>query len=171
MGMDLYIHIFLTSALVAGEWSTSRYGRFTPGERAPGTHWIGGWVDLWAGLDDVWPYRDSNSDPSVVQPIASRYTDYAFPAPAPVRNSKKVGKERKFCWKSTYSIYFILNFDVPSLAYIWLYSPRGPWTLFKFLNLYTVGRTPWKGNQAVARRYVDTEQHKYRINANRHPYF
>jgi hypothetical protein len=28
-------------------------GRFTPGERAPGTHWIGGWVDLRAGLDDL----------------------------------------------------------------------------------------------------------------------
>jgi hypothetical protein len=28
-------------------------GNFTPGERAPGTHWIGGWVGPRAGLDDV----------------------------------------------------------------------------------------------------------------------
>jgi hypothetical protein len=28
-------------------------GRFTPGERAPGTHWIGGSVGLRAGLDAV----------------------------------------------------------------------------------------------------------------------
>jgi hypothetical protein len=34
----------LTSALDGGEWSASRTGRFTPRERAPGTHWIGGWV-------------------------------------------------------------------------------------------------------------------------------
>jgi hypothetical protein len=24
-----------------------------PGERAPGTHWIGGWVDPRAGVEDV----------------------------------------------------------------------------------------------------------------------
>jgi hypothetical protein len=47
------IHFFLTSALVGGEWSTSRTGCCTPGERAPGTHWIGSWVDPGAGLDDL----------------------------------------------------------------------------------------------------------------------
>jgi hypothetical protein len=35
--VDVLIHIFLTSALAGGEWSASRPGRFTPGERAPGT--------------------------------------------------------------------------------------------------------------------------------------
>jgi hypothetical protein len=43
----------LTSALVGGEWSASRPNRFTPGERALGTHWIDGWVGPRAGLDDV----------------------------------------------------------------------------------------------------------------------
>jgi hypothetical protein len=53
-GVDVQIHIFLTSALVGGKWSTSRPGRFTPPpERAPGTHCIGGWVDRRAGLDDM----------------------------------------------------------------------------------------------------------------------
>jgi hypothetical protein len=51
--VDVYIHIFLTSALVEGERPASRPSRFTPGERAPGTHWIGGWVDPSAGLDNV----------------------------------------------------------------------------------------------------------------------
>jgi hypothetical protein len=27
----------------------------------------------------------------------------------------------------------------------------GPWPLFQFFNLYTVGRTPWTGDQPVAR--------------------
>jgi hypothetical protein len=39
-GVDVYIHILLTSALAGGEWSASRPLRFTPGERAAGTHWI-----------------------------------------------------------------------------------------------------------------------------------
>jgi hypothetical protein len=35
---------FFTSALDGGDWSTSRAGSFTTGERARGTHCIGGWV-------------------------------------------------------------------------------------------------------------------------------
>jgi hypothetical protein len=52
-GVNIYIHIFLASALVGVEWSASRPCRFTPEERAPGTHWIGGWVGPRAGLDNV----------------------------------------------------------------------------------------------------------------------
>jgi hypothetical protein len=72
-GVDVYIHIFLTLALVECEWSASHLGRFTPG-----SHWIGGWVGPRTGLGDVekgnsWRYWDSNSDPSIVQPMASRH--------------------------------------------------------------------------------------------------
>jgi hypothetical protein len=34
---------------------------------------------------------------------------------------------------------------------LWLYSPCGPWPLVQFLNPYTVGMTPWTGDQAAAR--------------------
>jgi hypothetical protein len=50
------------------EWSASRPGRFTPGERARGTHCIGGWVGPRACLDTVvkreirGPCWDSNPD-------------------------------------------------------------------------------------------------------------
>jgi hypothetical protein len=30
-------------------------------------------------------------------------------------------------------------------------QPFGPWPLFHFFNLYTVGMTPWTGDQPIAR--------------------
>jgi hypothetical protein len=59
-GVEAYIHAFLTSALDGGEWSASRLGRFAPRERAPGTHWTGGWVGSRAGLDTG---EEKNSEP------------------------------------------------------------------------------------------------------------
>jgi hypothetical protein len=41
----------LTSALDGGEWSVSCPGCALPPGRTPGTHCIGGWVGLRAGLD------------------------------------------------------------------------------------------------------------------------
>jgi hypothetical protein len=49
----MYIRVFLTSALVGDEWLASRLSRFNPLDKAPGTHWIGGWVGRTTGLDDV----------------------------------------------------------------------------------------------------------------------
>jgi hypothetical protein len=61
---------FLTSALDRSEWSPSRPGRFTPGERAPGTHWIGDWV---GGVEKrLAPARNRAS---AVQTVTRRYTD------------------------------------------------------------------------------------------------
>jgi hypothetical protein len=57
----------LTSAVDGGEWSDSPPDLFTPTEKDPGTHSIGGWVGPIAGLDAVAkekisnPYRHSNS--------------------------------------------------------------------------------------------------------------
>jgi hypothetical protein len=56
-----------------------------PRRKSPRIHWIGGCVDPRAGMDDVenrkfLPLPGLNSDPSTVQPVASRYTDYATPA-------------------------------------------------------------------------------------------
>jgi hypothetical protein len=35
VGVDVYIHVFLTSALAGGEWSTSHPDRFTPPGKEP----------------------------------------------------------------------------------------------------------------------------------------
>jgi hypothetical protein len=51
--VDVWIHIFLNSALVGGEWSGLGPGLFTPRERVPGIHCIGGQVGPGAGVDDV----------------------------------------------------------------------------------------------------------------------
>jgi hypothetical protein len=65
-GLKVWLHVFLTSALDGGVWSASRPGSFTAREKAPGTHWIGGWVGPRAVVDTVVrrkipsPCRDSN---------------------------------------------------------------------------------------------------------------
>jgi hypothetical protein len=47
--------------------------------------------------ENSWPDRDSNSDPSVVQPVASRYTDYAIPAPDPrIKRTKIICAPEKY---------------------------------------------------------------------------
>jgi hypothetical protein len=69
-GSGCIIHIFLTSARVRCEWSASRPWRLTPG-----IHSIGGWgAKSRSGPrgENSSLYQDSNS--SVVQPVASRYT-------------------------------------------------------------------------------------------------
>jgi hypothetical protein len=43
--VEIWLHMFLNSVLHGDEWSTSRTGRFTFRERAPGTRWTRGYVD------------------------------------------------------------------------------------------------------------------------------
>jgi hypothetical protein len=53
-----------------------------PAERAPVTHWIGGWVDLRAGLDNLEKKKFLTLPGLELRPVDSRYTDYAIPAHA-----------------------------------------------------------------------------------------
>jgi hypothetical protein len=88
------VDIILTLALAGGELSASRPCRLHPGERAPGTHWIGGWVDPRVGLDDVEKRRFLPLQGLELRPLcrlASHCTDYAIPAPfCEVANSFKI---------------------------------------------------------------------------------
>jgi hypothetical protein len=83
--MYSYTHS-LTLTLDEGQWSASRSARFTPRERAPGTHWIGIWVGPRAVLDVVVkrkipsPRRESNPRTPIVQPLPQRYTNWAITA-------------------------------------------------------------------------------------------
>jgi hypothetical protein len=69
-GIDVQIHLFLTSALVGGERSASPPGHFTPG-----THWIGGWMGLRIGMDSVESRKILPPPGLELQLVASRYTD------------------------------------------------------------------------------------------------
>jgi hypothetical protein len=69
-------------------------------ERAPGTHFIGGWVEPRAGLEDKEKWKFFTlpelelQPPLVVQPVGSRYTDWAIPAPTGQSYSHKNIKSR-----------------------------------------------------------------------------
>jgi hypothetical protein len=76
--VDVEIHIFLTSALLGGEWSTS--------PPPPHTHWIGDWVGPRASLDVVEKRKfltlpGLKLPPLALQYIASHCTDCAIPSP------------------------------------------------------------------------------------------
>jgi hypothetical protein len=63
-GVEEQLNTSLTLALDGGEWPDSCSRRFTPGERATGTHWIGGWVGSRAGLDLVQKKRKKSLAPA-----------------------------------------------------------------------------------------------------------
>jgi hypothetical protein len=50
-GLKALFHAFLTSELDGNEWSASRSGRFTLGERVSICHSIGGCMSLRIGMD------------------------------------------------------------------------------------------------------------------------
>jgi len=51
--VEIELHAFLTLVLRGGEWWASCPDYFIPGEGAPGTHLLQGWLDLRASLDMV----------------------------------------------------------------------------------------------------------------------
>jgi hypothetical protein len=52
-GVNVKISVLLTSARVGGEWSALHPCRVNPGETTPGTHWIAGWLDPRALLNNT----------------------------------------------------------------------------------------------------------------------
>jgi hypothetical protein len=67
---------FLTSTLDGGEWSASLSGRFTPGDRDPGTYCIGGWMGPRSSLnamEDTKLLPMPGIEPRSSKPVAHRY--------------------------------------------------------------------------------------------------
>jgi hypothetical protein len=84
----------LSSALVGDEWSVSRPARFTPEEDllVPIVQEVG-WTPepVWTTRrsENSLHYWDSNSDLSVIQPVASPNTDRANPCSQKKKKKKK----------------------------------------------------------------------------------
>jgi hypothetical protein len=71
--------------------------RFTPGEKAPGTYWIVGWVGPVVGLDDIekWKFLilpGLEPRPHSLPAIASYYTDCASASFNNNRNNNNTNK-------------------------------------------------------------------------------
>jgi hypothetical protein len=95
----------LTSALDGDERTASRLGCFTPRERSPGTHQIGGWVGPRAVLDAMVkreiPSSRRESNPR--NPI-SIHSLVAVPTELITINGIKVSKPQQMFFCSMYSI-------------------------------------------------------------------
>jgi hypothetical protein len=90
----------VTSALDGGELSASRFGRFTPKERAPGTHWKGGWVGPRAVVDAV--VKRKIPSPVGNRTLGPRFYLYAtFYKHSAEKNTILVGRSVKKPWSFT----------------------------------------------------------------------
>jgi hypothetical protein len=118
----------LTLALDGGEWSASHTSRFTCRERAPGSHWIGGWVGPRAVLEAVVKRKipsshwESNPRTPIVQPIAQRYTDLAIMALLLEKLCCLVGQEIP-CLLLNPQIHYCVNISLPLDLILSLMNP------------------------------------------------
>jgi hypothetical protein len=116
----------LTSAVDGGELSASRPSCFTPRERAPSTHWIGGSVGSRFGLDAVVKRK-------IPAPAGTRTLDHPARSPAlyrlPVSQNSRVDlinpkhRERNSKWKWTQTFQTLITSSIE------LYAASVFWTL------------------------------------------
>jgi hypothetical protein len=112
-GVDVYIHVFLTSTLVGGEWPASRPGRFASGETTPDAYWIGSWVGPRTGLEDVekkinYKHQSSLLDRilNLFHPLVTSYLIHlSIVLPTPVHLFSKMFPHQNSVWIHCFSLH------------------------------------------------------------------
>jgi hypothetical protein len=109
--VDVQIHILLTSALAGSEWSASCPCRFTYGEEAHGTLWIGGWVDPRAGLNGV---------EKITDPTGSRTaTPRSFSPITTFTTELKTLNSENACYQSSRALYKKKHENIQNYNFTW----------------------------------------------------
>jgi hypothetical protein len=114
------------------------------GEKAPGTHWIRGWVDLRPGLNKVEKRKFLILPGLELRPLG--------------RTRSGVSSSHRY---HNLSISLSVSLSLSIYLYLWLYSPCGPCRFFSFfiytqsVGLLGRGISPSQG------RYLHTEEHKH----------
>jgi hypothetical protein len=108
----------LTLALDVGDWSASCPGCFTPRERAPGTHWIGGWVSPRAVLDVVVrkipiPHWELNPRALIIQSVAQCYTNWAM---------RRENELKYFIYIISFTNYKTISFQKFTYSSVWKFN-------------------------------------------------
>jgi hypothetical protein len=96
-------------------------------KKPPIPNWTGGWPvwTIWR-IEMSWLYRDSNSDPSIVQLVHSRYTDYAAAFPGIYTWALLM-----IVYRLHWSMFYPSDARFASLMIeSWFKSPFGGWTLW-----------------------------------------
>jgi hypothetical protein len=115
----------------------------------PLCHWIGDWVvsrPLWMILRSLnsWSYRDSNFDPSVVQPLANPYTDCATAA-TPGSPSSRPAQSKYTRSSSSVFLYTCKPYDKQII-------PSFPgFTLSEFKKVLSVLTLKWNAPKGLIR--------------------
>jgi len=86
--VEVYLYFLFNFGCRRGEWSAPRLGRFTPGkDPVPIVQDAG---PMWTGAENL-PPPPPGFDPQTIQPVASRYTDWAIAAHLDTVNFVKDG--------------------------------------------------------------------------------
>jgi hypothetical protein len=159
------------AALPPGKESPVPIG-FEEGQ-APEPVWM-----MWRGEKSC-PYRESNSNPLAIQPVASRHTDCGILAHSELLiallNKLQIDKQLELLRRNILAVMHSIVITNKEIKSFFFYLDRlaslacsHSELILKLLILYTVGRTPWMEDQPIAWT-LNIQDNKHRINADRYP--